>query len=97
MPSKGWNDSRKLMSTPECADAVRELFGRGCRLERIRDRVFPNLDQQKPYTAFMTQKELVNNCPLEFRRVRMSGMNIIDFGRRSEVELMVTDAMKTLN
>lgn len=47
--------------TPECADSVRELFGRGCRLEQIRDRAFPDLDQQKPYTGYMTQKDLVND------------------------------------
>lgn len=47
--------------TPECAGIVRKLFGSGCRLEQVRDRAFLDLDQQKPYTAFMTQKDLVND------------------------------------
>jgi len=47
--------------TAECADIVRELFGRGCVMEQIRNKAFPNLDQQKPYTAYVTQKGQAND------------------------------------
>ncbi len=45
----------------ECAETVRNLFGNRHVLDQIRTKGFPHLAQQKPYTAYMVQKDLVND------------------------------------
>ena len=47
--------------TEDTPELVKSLFQKGCYIDQIRKKVFPSFDQRKPYTAYSTQKKLVDN------------------------------------
>jgi predicted GIY-YIG superfamily endonuclease len=70
--------------TLACADIIRALFEKGCPMYKIHERAFPELSQQKPYTAYRTQKVLANDFVLRNLGISKSEDEWTEFDRLQE-------------